>query len=108
MARPLESGRQKVARNEAMPWHVHQGGYAVVVMSGNYTEAGDGGRYRVSPSHIVIHAPFHAHLNCIGDTGLEVVNVPHSLRDALQLKSSATADPESMMILPALVWFYVA
>lgn len=59
-----------------LPRHRHADGYAAVVLSGAYEEAGDAGRRRVSPGDVVVHRAFEAHLNRTAGAGAQVLNLP--------------------------------
>jgi len=59
-----------------LPRHRHAEGYAAVVLSGAYEEAGDAGRRRVSPGDVVVHRAFEAHLNRTAGAGAQVLNLP--------------------------------
>src|ERR1700754_4656687 len=49
--------------------HRHAGGYATLVLSGAYEEAGDGGRFRVEAGDVLLHAPFSVHRDRIAQSG---------------------------------------
>ena len=59
-----------------LPRHRHDDGYAAVVVSGAYEEAGDAGRRRVGPGDVVVHRAFEAHLNHTPAAGAQVLNLP--------------------------------
>lgn len=59
-----------------MPRHRHAEGYAALVLAGGYTEAGDHGRIRVQPGHVVIHVAHEAHQDHFGRGGATVLNIP--------------------------------
>jgi AraC-like DNA-binding protein len=56
--------------------HRHAQGYAALVVSGGYVEAGDAGRFRVGAGDVVLHRAFEAHRNGVARTGAVVINVP--------------------------------
>ena len=55
--------------------HRHRDGYAALVLSGEYEELGDTGRWRIEEGDIVYHRPFEAHANHIL-TSCRVINIP--------------------------------
>ncbi|MGA0605908.1 helix-turn-helix domain-containing protein [Phenylobacterium sp. VNQ135] len=71
----LPPPRQTVPGGE-LPRHRHEHGYAAVVLSGTYEEAGDNGRRAVRPGDVVVHGAFEAHLNRTPAAGALVLNLP--------------------------------
>jgi len=71
----LPPPRQRVPGGE-LPRHRHDHGYAAVVLSGSYEEAGDNGRRIVGPGDVIVHGAFEAHLNRTPPAGALVVNLP--------------------------------
>jgi AraC-like DNA-binding protein len=59
-----------------MPRHRHLEGYAALVLAGGYVEAGDRGRVRVEPGHVVIHGAYEAHQDHFARAGALVLNLP--------------------------------
>lgn len=59
-----------------MPRHRHARGYAALILAGGYVEAGDHGRIRVQPGHVVIHPAYEAHQDHFGRGGATVLNLP--------------------------------
>lgn len=59
-----------------MPRHRHIDGYAAVVLAGGYVEAGDRGRIRVQPGHVVVHGAYEAHQDHFASVGALVLNIP--------------------------------
>ena len=55
--------------------HRHRGGYAALILSGNYREIGDTGHWKVEEGDIIYHRPFESHANEIL-TACTVVNIP--------------------------------
>jgi AraC-like DNA-binding protein len=68
-------GREACAPGE-LARHRHSFGYMCVVLSGRFLEAGDWGRFRVSPGDVLVHRPFEAHLDRFDGAGAEVLNLP--------------------------------
>jgi len=62
--------------SERMPRHRHVEGYAALVLEGGYVEAGDRGRIRVEPGHVVIHGAYEAHQDHFTRAGAVVLNLP--------------------------------
>lgn len=76
-----------------LPRHRHSAGYMTLILAGGYDEAGDVGRFRVSPGDLLVHRPFEAHCNAFGRRSAEVVNLP--LIDLPHLASlNRVADPD--------------
>lgn len=65
-------GGQKIQR------HHHETAYAALVLRGGYVEAGDCGRIRAEPGHVLFHAAFEGHFDTIGDSGADILNLPLS------------------------------
>jgi AraC-like DNA-binding protein len=59
-----------------LPRHRHVAAYAAVVLSGEFVEAGDGGRHRLEAGKVVFHPAFEAHRDDFGWAGAVVLNVP--------------------------------
>ncbi|MFP2925571.1 helix-turn-helix domain-containing protein [Pyxidicoccus sp. 3LG] len=68
--------RQRFLAATRMERHRHVGGYAAVVLSGGYVEAGDSGRFSLSAGAVVFHRPFESHANQFGMRGAVVLNLP--------------------------------
>ena len=75
-ARSPASQPQRLAANARMARHRHAAPYAALVLAGDYEEAGDAGRRRVSVGDVVLHAAFEAHLDRTGRRGATVLNLP--------------------------------
>lgn len=75
--RPPPQGRERHGAGEFLPRHVHETGFATIVLAGGYVEAGDTGRHRAEPGDALIHRPYEFHLDRFdrGDTELLVVPV---------------------------------
>jgi AraC-like DNA-binding protein len=56
--------------------HVHRRGYAALVLSGGFEEAGDFGRFRVEPGEVVLHDAFEGHLDRFPASGAVILNLP--------------------------------
>jgi AraC-like DNA-binding protein len=66
----------------ALPRHMHESAYATLVLAGSYEEAGEGGRWRVRPGEVLIHAPFSIHRNVSFAHGAQLLNLPLPLTTA--------------------------
>lgn len=79
MKEKIYSGRH-FGRNRceagSLPRHRHSFGYMCVVLSGRFVEAGDAGRFRVQPGDVLLHHPFEAHLDLLGDGDADLLNLP--------------------------------
>lgn len=81
-----------------MTRHRHTEGYAALVLSGGYLEAGDRGRIRVQAGQALIHGAYEAHQDHFSSVGAVVLNVP--LVDTLDgATSGAVEDPDSIVRL---------
>ncbi len=83
-------GRERLGAHKRIPRHHHWGGYITVVLGGGYQEAGFEGRLNVAPGDVVVHGRFDAHLDHIGSSGAELVNLP--LPPGLSLPASFRID----------------
>jgi AraC-like DNA-binding protein len=96
--RDVPGGLETLAAGAQVTRHRHAGAYAAIVLSGGYEEAGDGGRWRVGPGDVLIHAGFAAHLDRIGGAGCRLLNLP--LSGALPAEGAfALADPDAIVAL---------
>src|ERR1700759_147068 len=56
--------------------HRHASGYATLVLSGAYEEAGDGGRVCGEGGDVLLHAPFSVHRDRIAHSGALLLDLP--------------------------------
>jgi AraC-like DNA-binding protein len=56
--------------------HRHGEAFAALVLSGDYVEAGDSGRHRVSAGDVIFHAAYEQHLDRFGCHSAEVLLLP--------------------------------
>lgn len=71
----MDWGIQRLAFGSRMARHRHSEPHATLVLSGEYSEAGDEGRGRASTGTLILHRPFSGHFNTIlRDT--VVLNLP--------------------------------
>lgn len=75
-ARPADAGRMRHGASENLPRHRHDEGFAAVVLSGGYVEAGDTGRHRTEPGDVLLHRPCEHHLDRFDRRGAEVLVLP--------------------------------
>lgn len=88
-------GRELLDASICIPRHRHWGGYITVVVQGGYQEAGLGGRLNLAAGDVVVHRHFDAHLDYIGYSGAELVNLP--LLPGLSLPTAFRIDdPDSL------------
>ena len=81
-------------RSTAFARHGHERGYAAIVLSGGYEEAGDHGRFRVVIGDVVLHERFESHINRFSGSGATVFNLPLSERYAFLPGRASIADPD--------------
>ena len=77
--RPADAGRMRHGASETLPRHRHDEGFAAVVLSGGYVEAGDTGRHRTEPGDVLLHRPCEHHLDRFDRRGAEVLVLPLGL-----------------------------
>jgi AraC-like DNA-binding protein len=86
---------------ERLARHRHDNGFAAVVLSGGYIEAGDTGRHRVTAGDVILHQAFESHLDEIGRRGAQVLVLP--LPSGLgAMARGRVADPDLMARLTAI------
>jgi AraC-like DNA-binding protein len=93
--REVHCGLERLAPGAYVARHRHRGAYAALVLTGGYEEAGDGGRWRVGPGEILIHAGFAAHQDRVGGTGCQLLNLPLSTSPPAD-GAFAIADPDAI------------
>lgn len=74
--RPPPQGRERHGAGEFLPRHVHEVGFATIVLAGGYLEAGDTGRHRAEPGDALIHRPYEFHLDRFGRGDTELLVIP--------------------------------
>lgn len=82
MRAPYET-RHEAGENIAA--HRHEHAYAALVLAGRYEEAGPDGVWACEAGEVIVHPPFHLHLNRFGFGDARVLNftLPHDLALAL-------------------------
>ena len=88
------SSRQRHEASERMPRHHHLHGYAALVLSGGYIEAGDGGRIAAEPGDVLFHDAFDAHRDLFSAAGAEILNMP--LSAVPPFAAGRCADPDAI------------
>ncbi len=83
-------------RASALDRHVHEEGYAALVLSGGYEEAGDRGRFQVKEGDAIFHEPFEAHLDRFSETGAVVLNLRLPVGGSYAPGIAKVADPDSV------------
>jgi AraC-like DNA-binding protein len=73
--RDARAGTERLAALGHVPRHRHREAYAAIVLAGGYEEAGDGGRWRVSPGQVLVHGRLEAHQDHVGARGCTLVNL---------------------------------
>lgn len=86
------AGRLRHRPGETLGRHRHDCGFAALVLSGSYIEAGDRGRMRVAAGDVILHGPYESHLNTVARGGAEVLVLPWSGAIASPLGSVDDAD----------------
>ena len=69
-------GRERLEARRAVPRHRHRHGYITVVLAGSYQEAGFDGRRNPVAGQVVVHRAYDAHLDFIGASGTDLLNLP--------------------------------
>lgn len=87
-----EISREGTARHVRR--HRHATPYAAIVLRGGYAEAGDQGRFRVSPGDVLLHDRFDAHQNDFEGRGADILNL--MLPWSLEYASGAIGDPDAL------------
>lgn len=76
---------------EALAPHRHEHAYAALVLSGRYEEAGPDGVWICEAGEVVVHPPFHVHLNRFRNSGARVLNFELTHETARDLGVNAYA-----------------
>src|ERR1700761_9191929 len=77
--------------------HRHAGGYATLVLSGAYEEAGDGGRFHVEAGDVLLHAPFSVHRDRIARSGTVLLDRALPFDGRSWLSRARSGDPDSVI-----------
>jgi AraC-like DNA-binding protein len=84
-------------RSSVFGRHNHEHAYAAIVLSGEYEEAGDHGRFRVEAGDVILHERFEAHINRFAGSGAIVLNLPLPHRCLFQPGRASIADADSIV-----------
>jgi AraC-like DNA-binding protein len=87
---------------ERLARHRHDNGFAAVVLSGGYVEAGDTGRHRVTAGDVILHQAFESHLDQIDRRGAQVLVLPLPFGPGAAAARGRVADPDLMARLTAV------
>ena len=74
---PLVLPGEEVSLNEPgrhFARHHHLKGYAALIVTGSFDEAGDRGRFRACAGDVLVHRCFEAHQDRIGAAGAKIIN----------------------------------
>jgi AraC-like DNA-binding protein len=96
--RSADPGRMRHLPREELPRHPHDHGFAALVLSGGYVEAGDTGRHRMEAGDVLLHQSWESHLDRFDRRGAEVLVLPIEDRDAAPLIGQI-ADPDAIVRL---------
>jgi AraC-like DNA-binding protein len=80
-----------------MSRHRHRHGYAALVVSGGYVEAGDSGRFRAAAGDVLFHGAFDAHSDRFSPKGAEILNLPIDFEPPFP--AGSCADPDAIVRL---------
>jgi AraC-like DNA-binding protein len=94
---PVANGPERWASNVRKPRHRHAYPYAAIVLAGGYEECGSDGRFRVGPGDVLLHGPFHAHLDRFMPTGAEIFNLPLHDSSSFGCGVGRIADPDAIV-----------
>lgn len=92
MARP-----SVLAPHLAIDRHVHARPYATIILSGGYEEAGDRGRFRVSPGDVLFHQPFSSHCDRVGGRRVEILDLSLPVDGRDWAKWGRITDPDLLV-----------
>src|SRR5579862_2527470 len=88
-------GRMRHPPRQQLPRHPHDHGFAALVLSGGYVEAGDTGRHLMEPGDVLLHRSWESHLDRIDRRGAEVLVLPIADGDAGPL-AGRIRDPDAV------------
>ena len=89
-AKQLNSINEELDAGSFLPRHLHEKPYATLILEGSYIEAGDHGRFKVSPGDILMHGHFSSHTNWVApNKDVKTVNI--ELDDAPEMPPVCTS-----------------
>jgi AraC-like DNA-binding protein len=89
-------GRQRLAPVTGILRHRHNTAYAAIVLSGNFEEAGNAGRFFARAGNVIIHNMFDCHLDRVGGAGADVLNLPLDGLRFIGRTMGRIADPDAI------------
>lgn len=81
-----------------LPRHLHDHGFAAVVLSGGYVEAGDTGQHWMEAGDVLFHQAWESHLDRFDGRGAQVLVLPIADEDAGPL-TGRIDDPDEIVRL---------
>jgi len=96
----MTAPRDRLAAGATIARHRHAEPYAALVLSGGYEECGSAGRFRARPGDVLIHTAFDAHLDRVGSSGAEVLNIALAAMPAAG--KGRIADPDAVACLATI------
>ena len=93
---PTPHGIERLGACLTVPRHRHWQGYITVVLAGGYQEAGLDGRRLLTAGDVIVHGCHDAHLDHVGPTGAELLNLPLP-SDARLPMAFRIEDPDSVV-----------
>jgi AraC-like DNA-binding protein len=82
--------------------HRHVAAYATLVVEGAYEEAGEAGRFTVSPGDVLLHAPFSIHRDIVSNRRTIVLDLPLPFDGRDWTARGRVADPDAILALAEL------
>jgi AraC-like DNA-binding protein len=79
--------------------HRHAAAYATLVVEGAYEEAGEAGRFKVSPGDVLLHAPFSIHRDIVSNRRTIVLDLPLPFDGRDWTARGRIADPDAILAL---------
>ena len=93
--RVAEPGRMRHPPRQELPRHPHDHGFAALVLSGGYVEAGDTGRHWMEAGDVLLHQAWESHLDRFDGRGAEVLVLDIDDAEAAPLVGRV-ADPDAV------------
>lgn len=86
----------RFAPGALLPAHRHADAYCAVVLDGAYEELSADGRFQVAAGEVVVHPPWHSHVNYFLAQGAVVTDLACPRLAALDYGVFRVADPEAV------------
>jgi AraC-like DNA-binding protein len=93
--RDAEPGRMRHPPRQELARHRHDHGFAAMVLSGGYVEAGDTGRHWMEAGDVLLHQAWESHLDRFDGRGAEVLVLPIADAEA-DAVAGRVADPDAI------------